>query len=139
MGRTDEVINVAGHRLPAGGMEEILATHPDVAECAVIGAHDSQEGQILRGFVVLKAGIDADADSYPDRLRAGIVQMVCDQIGAIASLKDVAIVAGAAQDPLGKILRKAMRGIADGVDEPIPATIDDPGVLDALRPVLRGH
>ncbi len=133
MGRTDDVINVAGHRLSTGGMEEVLAGHPDVAECAVIGVADEMKGQVPRGFVVLKAGVDRDEDE----LRAELVQLVRDQIGAVASLRDVAVVAALPKTRSGKILRKTMRGIADGLDEPVPGTIDDAGVLDALRPVLR--
>ena len=133
MGRTDDVINVAGHRLSTGGMEEVLASHPDVAECAVIGVDDPMKGQIPRGFVVLKAGVDR----AEDELRAELVQMVRDQVGAVASLKDVAVVGALPKTRSGKILRKTMRGIADGVDEPVPSTIDDASVLDALRPVLR--
>jgi propionyl-CoA synthetase len=133
MGRTDDVINVAGHRLSTGGMEEVLASHPDVAECAVIGVADPMKGQVPRGFVVLKAGVERDRAE----IAAELVQMVRDQIGAIAALKDVAVVAALPKTRSGKILRKTMRGIAEGADEPIPSTIDDASVLDALRPVLR--
>ena len=133
MGRTDDVINVAGHRLSTGGMEEVLASHPDVAECAVIGVADSMKGQVPRGFVVLKAGVSR----AEDELRAELVQLVRDQIGAVASLKDVAVVAALPKTRSGKILRKTMRGIADGADEPVPSTIENADVLDALRPVLR--
>jgi propionyl-CoA synthetase len=133
MGRTDDVINVAGHRLSTGGMEEVLASHPDVAECAVIGVADTMKGQVPRGFVVLKAGVSREGDE----LRAELVQLVRDQIGAVASLKDVAVVAALPKTRSGKILRKTMRGIADGVDEPVPSTIENADVLDALRPVLR--
>ncbi len=134
MGRTDDVINVAGHRLSTGEMEEILASHSAVAECAVIGVHDALKGQIPRGFVVLKAGIDTD----PDVLSAELVQLVRDQIGAVAALRRVDVVAGLPKTRSGKILRKTMRGIADGTDEPVPSTIEDPAALDAMRPVLRG-
>ncbi|MFR9806390.1 propionyl-CoA synthetase [Pseudonocardia sp. RS010] len=137
MGRTDDVINVAGHRLSTGGMEEVLASHPDVAECAVIGVTDQMKGQVPRGFVVLKAGVDASTEGYEDKLRAELVQMVRDQVGAVASLKEVAIVPALPKTRSGKILRKTMRGIADGADEPVPSTIDDASVLDTLRPVLR--
>ncbi|MEU7814149.1 propionyl-CoA synthetase, partial [Pseudonocardia sp. NPDC049154] len=137
MGRTDDVINVAGHRLSTGGMEEVLASHPDVAECAVIGVADQMKGQIPRGFVVLKAGVDASAEGYEDTLRAELVQMVRDQVGAVASLKEVAVVPALPKTRSGKILRKTMRGIADGADEPVPSTIESVDVLDALRPVLR--
>ena len=133
MGRTDDVINVAGHRLSTGGMEEVLASHPDVAECAVIGVADPMKGQVPRGFVVLKAGVERDADE----VSAELVQMVRDQVGAVASLRNVAVVGALPKTRSGKILRKTMRGIADGNDEPVPSTIDDAGVLDALRPVLR--
>jgi len=133
MGRTDDVINVAGHRLSTGGMEEVLAAHPDVAECAVIGVADPMKGQVPRGFVVLKAGVDRDADV----LRAELVQLVRDQVGAVASLRDVEVVPALPKTRSGKILRKTMRGIADGQDEPVPSTIDDAGVLDTLRPILR--
>jgi len=133
MGRTDDVINVAGHRLSTGGMEEVLASHPDVAECAVIGVADQLKGQVPRGFVVLKAGVER----AEDELRAELVQLVRDQVGAVASLRDVAVVPALPKTRSGKILRKTMRGIADGLDEPVPSTIDDPTVLDALRPVLR--
>jgi propionyl-CoA synthetase len=137
MGRTDDVINVAGHRLSTGGMEEVLASHPDVAECAVIGVTDQMKGQIPRGFVVLKAGVDTSAEGYEEKLRGELVAMVRDQVGAVASLKDVAIVDGLPKTRSGKILRKTMRGIADGTDESVPSTIDDASVLDTLRPVLR--
>jgi propionyl-CoA synthetase len=137
MGRTDDVINVAGHRLSTGGMEEVLASHADVAECAVIGVADSMKGQVPRGFVVLKAGIDGSAEGYEEKLRGELVAMVRDQIGAVASLKDVAIVPGLPKTRSGKILRKTMRGIADGNDEPVPSTIESVDVLDSLRPVLR--
>ncbi|QNS05142.1 propionyl-CoA synthetase [Streptomyces xanthii] len=135
MGRTDDVINVAGHRLSTGGMEEVLASHPDVAECAVIGVADSLKGQIPRGFVVLKAG----AERAESEVEAELVQLVRDRIGAVASLKDVAVVAALPKTRSGKILRRTMRGIADGRDEPVPSTVDDVTVLDALRPVLTGR
>jgi propionyl-CoA synthetase len=133
MGRTDDVINVAGHRLSTGGLEEALATHPAVAECAVIGVADPMKGQVPRGFVVLKAGLQPDEDE----LRAELVALVREQVGAVASLKDVAVVPALPKTRSGKILRRTMRGIADGADEPVPSTIDDPAVLDTLRPVLR--
>jgi propionyl-CoA synthetase len=134
MGRTDDVINVAGHRLSTGEMEEVLAGHPAVAECAVIGVQDPLKGQVPRGFVVLKAGVETD----PGELSAELVQLVRDQIGAVAALRAVDVVAALPKTRSGKILRKTMRGIADGEDGPVPSTIEDPAVLDALRPVLRG-
>jgi propionyl-CoA synthetase len=133
MGRTDDVINVAGHRLSTGGMEEVLAAHPDVAECAVIGVADPMKGQIPRGFVVLKSGVQRDEGD----LAAELVQMVREQVGAVASLKDVAVVAALPKTRSGKILRKTMREIADGNQAPVPATIESADVLDALRPILR--
>jgi propionyl-CoA synthetase len=135
MGRTDDVINVAGHRLSTGGMEEVLAAHPAVAECAVIGVEDALKGQVPRGFVVLKAGVEIAADE----LRAELVQLVRERVGAVAGLREVAIVPALPKTRSGKILRRTMRGIADGREEPVPSTIDDPAVLDALRPILRGE
>jgi propionyl-CoA synthetase len=134
MGRTDDVINVAGHRLSTGEMEEILASHPAVAECAVIGVNDPLKGQIPRGFVVLKAGVETD----PDVLSVELVELVRAQIGAVAALRKVDVVAGLPKTRSGKILRKTMRGIADGNEnEAVPSTIDDVATLDALRPTLR--
>jgi propionyl-CoA synthetase len=132
MGRTDDVINVAGHRLSTGAMEEVLAAHPAVAECAVIGVHDALKGQVPRGLVVLKSGVATD----PAVLSAELVAMVREQIGAVAALRRVDVVPALPKTRSGKILRRTMRGIADGREEPVPSTIDDPAVLDALRPVL---
>jgi propionyl-CoA synthetase len=133
MGRTDDVINVAGHRLSTGEMEEILASHPAVAECAVFGVSDALKGEVPRGFVVLKAGVAADASV----LAGELAQMIRDKIGPIATLSRLDIVPALPKTRSGKILRKTMRGIANGRDEPVPSTIDDPGVLDTLRPILR--
>ena len=133
MGRTDDVINVAGHRLSTGEMEEVLASHPAVAECAVIGVADSVKGQVPRGLVVLKAGSRADLDV----LRAELVQLIRDLIGPVAALRQIDVVTALPKTRSGKILRKTMRGIADGADEPVPSTIDDPGALEAIRPILR--
>src|ERR1022692_4658221 len=132
MGRIDDVINVAGHRLSTGQMEEVLASHPAVAECTVIGVDDDFKGQIPRGFVVLKAGVSTE----PEVVSAELVQLVRDQIGPVAALRRVDVVAALPKTRSGKILRKTMRGIADGQDEQAPSTIEDPAVLDALRPVL---
>jgi propionyl-CoA synthetase len=134
MGRTDDVINVAGHRLSTGEMEEVLASHPAVAECAVIGVSDPVKGQVPRAFVVLKAG----AGAGPDALRAELVELVRDQIGPVAALRQVDVVPALPKTRSGKILRKTMRGIAEGRDEPVPSTIDDPAALDTLRPLLHG-
>jgi propionyl-CoA synthetase len=133
MGRTDDVINVAGHRLSTGAMEEVLAAHPAVAECAVIGVNDPLKGQVPRGFAVLKSGADVAADA----VQAELVAMVREQIGPVAALRQVDVVAALPKTRSGKILRRTMRGIADGQDEPVPSTIEDPAVLDALRPLLR--
>ena len=132
MGRIDDVINVAGHRLSTGQMEEVLASHPAVAECAVIGVHDETKGQVPRGFVVLKAGVSA----APADVSAELVQLIRERIGAVAALRRVDVVTALPKTRSGKILRKTMRGIADGRDEPVPSTIEDPAVLDALRPLL---
>jgi propionyl-CoA synthetase len=133
MGRTDDVINVAGHRLSTGSMEAVLATHPAVAECAVIGVADPLKGQLPHGFVVLKSGVEQD----PDDIRQELVTMVREEIGAVAAFKSVTVVGGLPKTRSGKILRKTMREIADGKDATVPSTIDDPAVLDRLRPVLR--
>ena len=133
MGRTDDVINVAGHRLSTGSMEAVVASHPAVAECAVIGVADQLKGQVPRAFVVLKAGMSIDADT----LQKEVVAKVREEIGAVAALKDVAVVPALPKTRSGKILRRTMRGIADGKSEPIPSTIEDPNILAALTPLLR--
>ena len=133
MGRVDDVINVAGHRLSTGEMEEIIAAHPDVAECAVIGVADDLKGQVPRGVVVLKAGVVRD----PEVISAELVQRVRSQLGPVASLRQIDVVAALPKTRSGKILRKTMRAMADGVDEPLPSTIEDASVLDALQPILR--
>ena len=133
MGRTDDVINVAGHRLSTGTMEAVLAGHPAVAECAVVGVHDDLKGQVPRGFVVLKAGV---ADE-PEHVAAELVQAVRDQVGAVAALRRVDVVPALPKTRSGKILRRTMREIADGHDPAVPSTIDDPSVLETLRPYLR--
>ena len=134
MGRTDDVINVAGHRLSTGSMEAVVAAHPLVAECAVIGVHDELKGQVPRAFVVLKSGAQID----PTELQAQVVAAVRDQIGPVAALREVVVVPGLPKTRSGKILRRTMRGIADGRPEPVPSTIEDPRVLEAITPLLRG-
>ena len=131
MGRIDDVINVAGHRLSTGVMEAVLASHPAVAECAVIGVADEIKGQISRGFVVLQEGASAEG------LASELVKLVRDEIGAVACLKQVDIVAALPKTRSGKILRKTMREIAHGHHGQPPSTIDGPDVLHTLRPVLR--
>ena len=132
MGRTDDVINVAGHRLSTGSLEAVVAAHPAVAECAVIGVQDAIKGQVPRAFVVLKAGVTVD----PDVLEEQVVTAVREQIGPVAALKQVVVVPALPKTRSGKILRKTMRGIADGRDEPVPSTIEDVAVLDRIRPFL---
>jgi len=132
MGRTDDVINVAGHRLSTGSMEAVVAANPAVAECAVIGVADQLKGQLPRAFVVLKAGVTTD----PQVIAAEIVAAVRDEIGPVAALKEVFVVPALPKTRSGKILRGTMRGIADGRDEPVPGTIEDASVLDVLRPYL---
>ena len=132
MGRTDDIINVAGHRLSTGAMEEVLASHPDVAECAVVGAADPVKGQVPLGFVVLKAG---SARNDTDMLRE-LVALVRDRIGPVAAFKDARIVARLPKTRSGKILRGAIRRLADGEDARPPATIDDPAIMEEIRVVL---
>jgi len=133
MGRTDDVLNVAGHRLSTGALEAALAGHPAVAECAVIGVADELRGQVPRGFVVLKGGADVDPVAVADEC----VQRVRDEVGAVAALRRVDVVAALPKTRSGKILRKTMREIADGRRPAVPSTIEDPAVLDALADVLR--
>ncbi|MEV0790080.1 propionyl-CoA synthetase [Kribbella sp. NPDC050459] len=135
MGRTDDVINVAGHRLSTGSIEAVVAANPAVAECAVIGVHDPLKGQLPRAFVVLKAGATVPEDVLRDELVAAVRR----EIGPVAAFRDVSVVDALPKTRSGKILRRTMRGIADGRDEPVPSTIEDAAVLDALRPVLRGE
>ncbi|MGA8045052.1 MAG: propionyl-CoA synthetase [Dermatophilaceae bacterium] len=135
MGRTDDVLNVAGHRLSTGSIEAALAGHPAVAECAVIGVADDFKGQIPRGLVVLKGGIDADGDG--DRIVKELVQRVRDEVGAVAALRQVDIVPALPKTRSGKILRKTMREIADGKTPTVPGTIEDASVLDRLADTLR--
>ncbi|MFI6560724.1 propionyl-CoA synthetase [Streptomyces sp. NPDC050534] len=133
MGRTDDVINVAGHRLSTGAIEAALATHPAVAECAVIGIPDPLKGHVPFGLVVLKAGAAPDQDE----LRAELVAAVRRDVGPVAAFRDVAIVPALPKTRSGKILRRTMRGIANGRTEAVPPTIEDASVLDALTPILR--
>ncbi|HNQ06349.1 MAG TPA: propionyl-CoA synthetase [Tetrasphaera sp.] len=135
MGRTDDVLNVAGHRLSTGSIEAALAGHPAVAECAVIGVADDFKGQVPRGLVVLKGGYDAATQGA--QIAKELVQRVRDEVGAVASLKQVDIVAALPKTRSGKILRKTMREIADGKTPTIPGTIEDASVLNALAGVLR--
>jgi len=133
MSRTDDVINVAGHRLSTGSIEEVLAAHDDVAECAVIGAADSLKGQLPVGLLVLKAGADRD----DAEIAAEVVQMVRDQVGPIAVFKKAAVIGRLPKTRSGKVLRSTMRKIADGDDYKVPATIEDPDVLNEVRIALQ--
>ena len=132
MGRIDDVINVAGHRLSTGELEEILASHIDVAECAVIGVKDSLKGQVPRGLVVLKHGVHRDHDVISREL----VALVREHLGAVASLKQVDVIDALPKTRSGKVLRKVMRAMADDEDVTFPSTIDNPAILEALWPVL---
>jgi propionyl-CoA synthetase len=133
MTRVDDVINVAGHRLSTGQMEEILASHPDIAECAVVGVGDSLKGQVPLGFVVLKAGVS----SPEDRIVADVVRMVRDTIGPVAFFKQALVVKRLPKTRSGKILRGTMQKIADCEPWKMPATIDDPVILDEIAIALR--
>jgi propionyl-CoA synthetase len=134
MSRTDDIINVAGHRLSTGAIEEVLASHPNVAESAVIGVADELKGQLPVGFLVLKAGVDR-----PDtEIAAEVVQLVRDRIGPVASFKTAVVVERLPKTRSGKILRGTMRRIADGEEYTTPATIDDPAILEEIAEALRG-
>jgi len=134
MGRTDDIINIAGHRLSTGAMEEVLASHPDVAECAVAGVYDPVKGEVPLGFVVLKAGVTKN----PDIIRTELIALVRQKIGPIASFKAAAVVNRLPKTRSGKILRGTIKKIADGVPYTVPATIDDPVILDEITHILRG-
>ncbi len=134
MSRIDDVINVAGHRLSTGAIEEVLASHPDVAECAVIGAEDALKGQLPVGFLVLKAGVDRD----DAEIVTEVVKLVRDQIGPVAAFKNATVVKRLPKTRSGKILRGTMASIADGKDFKTPATIDDPAILDEIAENLKG-
>jgi propionyl-CoA synthetase len=135
MARTDDIINVAGHRLSTGGMEEVLATHPDVAECAVIGIADKLKGQLPCGFAVLKAGVDRPLEDIEKEL----VKLVREKIGPVAAFKIAITVERLPKTRSGKILRGTMRQIADGESYKMPATIDDPAILDEISEALKSH
>ena len=132
MGRTDDVINVAGHRLSTGEIEECISSHPDIAECAVIGSHDDLKGQIPVGFIVLKANSDKDDETISKEL----VSLVRDKIGPIVCYKDSHLVKRLPKTRSGKILRKTIKAIVDGNSYTVPATIDDPTSLDEIKDVL---
>ena len=135
MSRTDDIINVAGHRLSTGGMEEVLSSHPAVAECAVIGIKDELKGEVPCGFIVLKAGIDRP----PNAIEREIVALVRERIGPVAAFKLAITVNRLPKTRSGKILRGTMKKIADGDSWTLPATIDDPAVLEEIGVALKGH
>ena len=133
MSRIDDVINVAGHRLSTGALEEALATHDAVAECAVIGVADALKGELPLGFVVLNAGARVD----PVQLKKELVQTVRSQVGPIATPRDIVLVERLPKTRSGKILRGTMRKIADRQEYGVPATIEDPAVLEEIEQALR--
>jgi propionyl-CoA synthetase len=133
MARTDDVINVAGHRLSTGGMEEVLASHPDVAECAVIGVSDALKGQLPMGFLCLSKGVDRPHAEIVTEC----VDLVRDRIGPVAAFKLAVVVDRLPKTRSGKILRGVMVSIADGKDYKMPATIDDPAILDEIAAAVK--
>ncbi|NNK95978.1 MAG: propionyl-CoA synthetase [Desulfobacterales bacterium] len=132
MGRMDDVINIAGHRLSTGAMEEVIATHPDIAECAVIGTDDQLKGQLPVGLFVLKSGVNRDTEE----IKTELVKMVREQIGAIACFRESSEVVRLPKTRSGKILRGTMRSIAAGKEYRVPSTIDDPVILDEITDTL---
>ncbi|MBE1204888.1 propionyl-CoA synthetase [Aminobacter carboxidus] len=135
MARTDDIINVAGHRLSTGGMEEVVAEHPDVAECAVIGIADAMKGQIPCGFIVLNSGVARDTGT----IEKEVVSLVRDRIGPVAAFKMVVTIKRLPKTRSGKILRGTMQKIADREEWKMPATIDDPVILDEISEALKAR
>jgi propionyl-CoA synthetase len=133
MARTDDVINVAGHRLSTGAMEEVLTEHPDVAECAVVGVADALKGQVPVGFLCLSRGVERDHA----QVAAECVARVRDRIGPVAAFRRAVVVARLPKTRSGKILRATMSRIAAGETVSVPATIDDPAILDEIAEALR--
>jgi propionyl-CoA synthetase len=134
MGRTDDIINVAGHRLSTGGMEEVLSAHKDVAECAVLGIKDQLKGEVPCGFIVLKAGVNRPVGEIEQEC----VALVREKIGPVAAFKLAITVNRLPKTRSGKILRGTMKKIADGDEWTMPATIDDPQILDEIGSALKG-
>ncbi len=132
MSRTDDIINVAGHRLSTGAIEEVLSEHQSVAECAVLGIADKLKGQLPIGLVLLKAGDEKDNDTVSKEC----IKMVRDKIGPVAAFKVVIVIKRLPKTRSGKILRGTIRKIADGEDYKIPATIDDPAILGEITQSL---
>jgi propionyl-CoA synthetase len=135
MGRTDDIINVAGHRLSTGGMEEVLASHPDVAECAVLGVKDALKGEVPCGFLVLKSGVNRP----PAEIEKECVALIRDKIGPVAAFKVAVTVARLPKTRSGKILRGTMKKIVDGEPWQMPATIDEPAILDEIGAAFKGR
>ncbi len=135
MGRTDDIINVAGHRLSTGGMEEVLAAHPDVAECAVIGITDAIKGEVPCGFLVLKAGVERN----PAEIESGVVAMVRERVGPVAAFRIAITVPRLPKTRSGKILRGTMKKMADGEEWSMPATIEDPAALADIAAALKAR
>ena len=135
LGRTDDIINVAGHRLSTGGMEEVVASHPDVAECAVLGVKDEVKGEVPCGFLVLKSGVNRP----PHEIEAEVVKLVRDKIGPVAAFKTAFVVPRLPKTRSGKILRGTMKKIADQDSWSIPATIEDPNALDEIKQALEAR
>jgi propionyl-CoA synthetase len=132
MGRVDDVINVAGHRLSTGSIEAVIAAHPDVAECAVIGVADDLKGQVPVGLIVQRTGSATD----PAQIESELIQQVRDEVGPVAAFKRVEVVERLPKTRSGKILRRTMRSIADGEDFQPPSTIDDPAILDEIADAM---
>jgi propionyl-CoA synthetase len=135
MARTDDIINVAGHRLSTGALEEVVASHPDVAECAVIGIADPLKGQVPAGFIVLKSGVTKSSEE----IEAEIIKKVRDEIGPVAAFKLALTLQRLPKTRSGKILRGTMRHIVDGEPYKMPATIDDPAILDEIGEALKAR
>ena len=134
MGRTDDIINVAGHRLSTGAMEEVLAAHKDVAECAVIARHDAVKGEVPLGLVVLKSGVDRDEAV----IAAELVALVRERIGPVAAFKTALVVPRLPKTRSGKILRATMKQMANGMAPVVPPTIEDASVLEQIAGKLAG-
>ncbi len=132
MARTDDIINVAGHRLSTGAMEEVIAGHKDVAECAVIGIADAMKGQMPVGFMITNKGVNRTEEE----IEKEVVKLVRDKIGPVAAFKTALVVARLPKTRSGKILRATMQKIADGEAWKMPATIDDPAILDEITDAL---
>ena len=135
MSRTDDIINVAGHRLSTGAIEEVLSEHQSVAECAVLGIADKLKGQLPIGLIVLKSGVKKDNETISKEC----IKMVRDTIGPVAAFKEVIVIKRLPKTRSGKILRGTIRKMADKEDYKIPATIDDPEILSEIKKDLIKH